>query len=502
MLRILSKSKFLLAALLLSLSIISCKKGTPEITLPLFGPNQEFYVLANNSLLKFNANNIKTSISQTTITGLSNTTERLLTIDFRPATGELYGISSASKIYTINLTTGLARAVTTIAFTPALSGDIASMDFNPTADRIRLVTSTGQNLRINPETGVAVTDTNLSNTAINGVAYSNSFAGATSTILYDIDPVAKVLYKQDPPNNGTLVRVGSLELDLGTNVSFDISPDNKNAIAVAKSTEQANLYVINLSTGFAELKGKFPKNLSIQGIAMATNPAVYAIDSDNNLLVFNPTIASSIVPLATTGLQTGETILGMDMRPAKGQIYALGSTGRLYTLNGATGAFTSVGLLSTTLTGTSFGFDFNPVTDSIRIVSNSGQNLRVSPTTAAVTVNTNITTPVNTISAAAYSNNYFGADATLLYVVDHTSDKLYTQEQSTGVLKVVGDLKVNVESTNGFDILSTATANTAYGFFTVAGKTGLYRIELSTGLATLQGEFDKTITAFTLGLRF
>lgn len=495
-----NKYKLLILLIAAIFTISSCKKGDPIINLPLLGPNQEFYALADNNLLKFNAGNIKTAASQVAVTGLIASTEKLLSIDFRPATGELYAVSNASIIYVIDATSGKARAITSTTFTPSLAGDVVSLDFNPVVDRIRIVTNTGQNLRLNPETGLVVaTDGAINNSNINGIAYNNNYAGAETTTLYDIDFAAKVLYKQDPPNNGTLVKVGDLQLDLGTNVSFDISADGKNALAIGKTSAQHHLYTINLATGLAELVGRFPSNLNIQGIAMPVNQMAYAV-SANNLQVINLT-KPSIVNEAITGLQSGETILGMDMRPLNGQLYALGSTSRLYTVNIGTGAFTEVGLLSTALSGTSFGFDFNPVSDLIRVVSNTGQNLRVAPTTAAVTVDANITTASATLSAAAYTNNFKGATATALYFIDHTTDKLYSQGANTGILTAIGDLKVNIESANGFDVISTTTTNIAYGIFTVEGKNAIYRIDLATGTATVNRELDAAVTAFTLGLR-
>lgn len=480
----------------------SCKKGDPIINLPLHGPNQDFYVLADNSLLKFNADNIKKQLTQVAITGLSIAAEKLLSIDFRPATGELYGVSDASKIYIIDIVTGKARLVSVTAFTPVLDGTVVSLDFNPAVDRMRIVTNTGQNLRLNPETGLVVSaDANIANTNINGIAYSNNKAGASTTTLYDIDVAAKILYKQDPPDNGTLVKVGSLELDLGTNVSFDISANNKNAIAIGKTSTGANLYTIDLSSGLAKLVGRFPVGLTIQGIAMPVDPVAYAVDNANNFIIFNPLSSGSTLK-AITGLQANEVVLGMDMRPENGQIYALGSSNRLYTVNIGTGAFTAVGVLSIPISGTSFGFDFNPLTNTIGVLSNTGQSLSINPITAGVTVETSIITSTATLSAAAYNNNFKGANTTALYAIDHTVDKLYTLNVSTGVLTVVGDLKADIENANGFDIISTASTNTAYGIFRVDGKNLINRIDLATGLATTLGEFSNQVTAFTLGLRY
>src|SRR5688572_17680874 len=152
------------------------------------GPDQLVYGLTDmNELVSFNARNPQMFISKTNISGIASG-EQLISIDFRPATGELYALSDASKLYVINTKTSASRVVSTTAFTPAIAGDIASIDFNPTVDRIRLVTSNGQNLRINPETGVtAATDMNIKGggktPSVSGIAYSNSKAGATATTL-------------------------------------------------------------------------------------------------------------------------------------------------------------------------------------------------------------------------------------------------------------------------------------------------------------------------------
>ena len=497
----------LLAVILLAIS--SCKKEETYKNVPSYGPDQIFYALSENSLISYNASDVRTKSSTVAISGLAGT-EKLLGIDFRPATGELYGVSSASKIYIINVSTGATRALTTSAFSPILAGTTASINFNPTVDRIRIVTNTGQNLRINPETGLVVgTDTNVSSNAISGISYTNSFAGATATVLYDIDINTKKLYKQDPPNNGTLVEVGNLNLDLGTAVSFDISPDNKNALAVGKVGDSTKLFAINLTNGNATLAGKFIKGTTIQSIAIPASPVFYAVDNANNLLIFNPDLTTTILSKPITGLQTGETILGMDMRPLNGQVFALGSSSRLYAVNIGTGQFTQVGTgtLSTLLVGTSFGFDFNPIDDVIRVVSNTGQNIRLNPSTAVVNVDPNITTTTATLSAAAFSSNFANATTTTLYVVDNATNKLYSQEPNTGKITTISDLKVAgknivVSAANGFDIISTTSSNMAYGIFTVGALNNLYLIDLSTGEMTVRGTFSTGVTAFTLGLRF
>ena len=137
-------------ALFLTAAMVSCKKNnyneivTPPAP-PAVRPDINFYGLTDdNRIIKYNAKTAEAPTSTTTITGLQPT-EKLLSIDFRPATGQLYALGNTSRIYTINLNSGAATAVGTTSFTPALTGNFASIDFNPTVDRLRIVTSNGQN---------------------------------------------------------------------------------------------------------------------------------------------------------------------------------------------------------------------------------------------------------------------------------------------------------------------------------------------------------------------
>jgi len=242
-------------------------------------------------------------------------------------------------------------------------------DFNPTVDRIRMITNSGQNLRLNPETGTtAAIDGGINGVpmvSLSGAAYTNNRSGATTTVLYDIDPVTDKLYRQDPPNNGTLVEVGSLGVNIAGTGSFDISPDGT-AIATLIAGVTQGLYQIDLNTGQAERLGDLPVN-SIVGLAIPTEPVAYAADGSNTLHIFNPQTGTSVTK-PITGLQTGETLYGMDFRPANGQLYAVGSTSRIYTINPSSGLATIVGSgpFSPALEGTDVGFDFNPTVDRIR----------------------------------------------------------------------------------------------------------------------------------------
>ena len=500
------KIKMLIIASVFALgfTMFSCKK---EETISIIKPDITFFALVDGKqLIKINAMNSAMASVTTPITGLL-ASDALAAIDFRPATGELYGVSTQNRLYVINQETGVARVIGAAALNPTITGSAVALDFNPTVDRIRLVSNTGQNLRLHPETGaVAATDGNINGGAsptIESVAYTNNTAGATATVLFDIDSKSDKLYKQDPPNNGTLVEVGALGIDITMSAGFDINPAGDVALTAVMIGGTWELHQVDLMTGKLTKLGNLPAG-NINGLAIPTSPVSYAIDETNNLLIFNFMNIGTPISKAITGLQTGETILGIDIRPATGQLYALGSTSRLYVLNTSSGAATVVGTapFATLLSGTSFGFDFNPTVDRIRCISNTGQNLRLHPETGAIAAVDGILNPATpSVTASAYTNNFAGATTTVLFNIDSMTDKLNKQDPpNNGTQVEVGGLGINVEAAGGFDI--TSRSGIGYAALKVADKSAIYSINLMTGAATKVADLPNTVRAFTVGIGF
>ncbi len=459
----------------------------------------------DNNLLLVNADLPSQTIKKTAITGL-RTNEKMLGIDFRPSTGQLYGVSDSSRLYAINPQTGAALQIGANPFVPALSGTIVGFDFNPTVDRIRMETNTGQNLRLNPETGAtAAIDGNLNpgTPAISEVAYANNKAGVTTTTLFAIDVNTDKLYRQDPPNNGTLVEIGALGVDATGAAGFDIT-NNDLGLAALRVNGKSELYVVNLATGSVLKLGIFDFNANVIGLTVTTDPVAYAVDNNNSLVIFNPYNPSPITK-PITGMQAGEMVLGLDMRPVNGQLYALGSTSRLYTINAASGAATVVGTTPFTpvLTGTQFGFDFNPTVDRIRIVSNTGQNLRAHPETGAiVAIDGNINPGTPSVTASAYTNNFAGATTTTLYAIDAMAKKLYMQNPpNNGTLVFVGDITAAISDANGFDIGSTSSK--AFALFGDETMVKLYQVNLGNAQLSSPTTVNMSgVRGFTMGLGF
>lgn len=224
-------------------------------------------------------------------------------MDFRPATGELFGLgynsgNGEANLYTLNITTGLATMVGTSPMMLKPNMGKISMDFNPTVDRIRVTGSDNANYRLHPVTGMlAATDMNLGfagadvnagkDPSIGAGAYTNSFAGATATTLYNYEDSLNILTTQIPPNNGVLNTIGASGImvnlaDPSTDMDILFSPyGDPNKAYLAANTGSSNfdqLYSLNLATGQATIVGKIGNGIAITDIAIALQSKEPACD--------------------------------------------------------------------------------------------------------------------------------------------------------------------------------------------------------------------------------
>ncbi len=580
-----------------------------------------------NTLVRFDSATPGTFTNIAPIVGLV-AGDNVVGIDFRPATGVLFGLGvngATAHLYTINATTGEATQLGGNITLPQSAGVAGTesdfgFDFNPVADRIRVVANNTDNFRLNPITGaVAGADTALNpgTPVVVAAAYTNSFAGATSTTLFDIDSNTDQLFIQGgnpvppgaSPNLGTLTLVGNLGFDTSNVVGFDIAPGTGTAFAALTVGGTSGLYTINLGSGVASLVGNIGGGGALRGLSVAPitfgvtapslvtgdaafnfnvtaldpfgntvtdyggtvqftstdiaatlpanstltngagtfnailrtsgNQTITATDTaiatitgtSNSITVKLPTTIVGLTtvntlvhfdsatpgtvsaPTAITGLVAGDVVRGIDFRPATGGLYGLGvsaalTIAHLYLINPITGAATQIGgdialPQSAGVAGTdsTFGFDFNPVVDRIRVVANNGDNFRLHPDTGAVAgADTALNPGTPAVVGAAYTNSFAGATSTTLYDIDSSTnpDQLVIQggnpvppgaSPNLGTLSVVGSLGIEPFSPAiGFDIAQgTGTAFASLD----AGPTtsGLYTIDLATGAATLVGNF-------------
>lgn len=209
---------------------------------------------------------------------------------------------------------------------------------------------------------------------------------------------------------------------------------------------------------------------------------MYGVSRFSNELVMLGSGGNSVIG-PVSGLQSGENVTGLDFRPATGQLYALAGPGRLYIIDRYTAVATLVGTLNVSLSGTRFGFDFEPTTDRIRIVSNAGDNFSVNPNDATVTVQTPLNPGIAQGIGAAYTNSRKGATSTLLYIFNVRDNTINTMTPPSGgtLTQVPGTIGQSVDI-EGLDI-DPFDGTAICTFYTGAGEApgGYGTFNLQTG---------------------
>jgi hypothetical protein len=515
----------------------------------------------DNKLVSFNAATPGVIMSMPTIFGVK-TGQTLVGLDVRPATGEIFALgynsaNDSATVYTLDSVTGAATAKATSVKLTGL-GNAVGFDFNPTVDRIRLVSKTGKSFRLNPNNGAiaatdstvryATTDVNRDKTAgVTACAYTNSYIGATGTALYDFDETQNVMALQNPPNDGILntqpalsgTRAGATisDLDIYTNPTTFAST----VFAVVKTGTTDSLFTLNLATGVltkvanigaavTDIAVKIDRTIpALQG-NLAYGLSFTAGNAAFNLLRFdvkNPTFirASTVI----TGLKTGQALVGMDIRPQDNRIYAVGyraadSVATIYTLNDTTSAlsvYAGADSFKIALGTAQAAVDFNPSANRLRIIgatnrNNYRLNLTVSPITVTLdTALTFKTTDVNAgktpnVVTGAYTNSYNGATATQLYDIETGNNILANQNTANGgFLATTGALGLTLDPADlsvDLDIYSTPNpaVDSAFLAANITGSGGadnLYSVNIANGSTALIGRIGLGIAVRNIAVR-
>lgn len=238
------------------------------------------------------------------------------------------------------------------------------------------------------------------------------------------------------------------------------------------------------------------------------------------LLCVNERNASRSTMIGAIGALVGDTkLVGMDYRVQDGKLYAVGNMGGVYTIDTINATANLVNRLTVALEGTLFGVDFNPAADRLRIVSNTGQNLRhnvnMGGTTIADSTLNNVgavpqpVNPLTGIVSGAYTNNDLqSATGTTLLVISGSSNTVALQSPAnSGIIATTGSLGVKTSGPVGFDIYNTlrngvATSNRALASATVEGSSSavLFSVDLLTGAATKASSFAKGVNVVDIAI--
>ena len=344
----------------------------------------------------------------------------------------------------------------------ALTGNDVDIDFNPAVDRLRIVSDGEQNLRVNPNNGALVfTDGALTPAAnVTGAAYTNNAPAtatapaAPTTTLFDVDTASDRLVRQDPPNDGTLVDVGPLGVDLSGDVGFDISTAGTTTGGLGANTAYLagddRLYSVDTATGAATLVGAVAggneRHRRGRSGPAARGARLRPGRPRRPAAAHGPRRRQRLAERARHRLRAARRARASSASTAArptATVYGAGTDDRIYTINLATGAATHVQATAFTpsTTGTTFGLDFNPVVpatppDRLRLVSDTDENLRLNPDAQTGAGDPALAydpaDPVNAatnpqITAAAYNNPVAGAAVTALYDIDTGVDDLVRQ---------------------------------------------------------------------------
>ncbi|MFJ7269070.1 DUF4394 domain-containing protein [Streptomyces sp. NPDC099050] len=278
-----------LAALCAAPALAASHTGTdtPPSTLPAMDHKALSAVglTSDQRLVEFDVAKPSKTHSIGKVAGLVGDT-KLVGIDFRVQNEMLYGVGNKGGVYT--LSTNNAKASKVSQLTVALSGTRFGVDFNPAANRLRVISDTGQNLRHNIDDAAAplttTVDGTLTNpttppstaTGVTGAAYTNNdLDTATATSLFDLDTMADRISLQSPANAGTLAPTGSLGVNAILDAGFDIyySPKTgaNKGFATISTGSSYGLYEINVLTGKATSRGTFPGKQQVTDIAVPVN---------------------------------------------------------------------------------------------------------------------------------------------------------------------------------------------------------------------------------------
>jgi hypothetical protein len=278
----------LLAALGAGLAVLAgCAATGPSEGPP--RPETLVAVTAGGELIRFNAGQPSRITTRVVLQGLGPG-DALVGVDFRVARGVLYGLGRSGQLYTVNATTGSAQAVGAAPAT-ALQGTRFGFDFNPTGDRIRVMSDAGQNLRLHPDTGALATSDPAAAYAeadpaagrtpqVTGVGYTYNKRDEKLTTNFAIDRALGTLVTMGTaegvqpavsPNTGRLFTVGTLGLGAPLEaVSFDIADLDNTALAAVRASAQdrTQLVLVDLKTGRATPLGTVGRGEPLVGLAI------------------------------------------------------------------------------------------------------------------------------------------------------------------------------------------------------------------------------------------
>lgn len=242
----------------------------------------------------------------------------------------------------------------------------------------------------------------------------------------------------------------------------------------------------------------FRSSLLVTGIFLASfapvqAELVYVVDTDQNLISFDSATPGTILTAhGITGLLGGDTVRSMDFSDANGNLYLIGSSSRLYTVNPNTGfaSAVSAGPFNPILNGTTLGMAYNPANGQIQVVTDLNQSLRLDPALGTVAgSDPNVHYAVGDINVLMDPTiNGLAIRGGSIYALDSSLNILAQLNTATGDLTSIGLLGTDISRFNGFDI-SPGSGIAYVGSPAASGglAADLWRLNTGSGQLTLVG---------------
>ncbi|GGU27398.1 DUF4394 domain-containing protein [Lentzea flava] len=273
------------AAVAVALSVAAAVAGGGQSSVAQTSGLRAFGITADGTLMATFTTDKPQELNWVRLIGGFSGDTAAIGLDFRVQDGLMYLVGNKGGVYTVKTPPQVTDVTVTKVsqLTVPLYGTNFGVDFNPAADRLRIVSDTGQSLRHNlgdhttTEDAVLSTPPALGPTrGVTAAAYTNNDLNPdTATTLFDIGTATDEVLIQSPANNGLLTATGKLTVDAGANAGFDIYSTLSNGKAVSSTgfaslvaaNGTASLYSVNLLNGTATSLGQFP--LAVTDLAIS-----------------------------------------------------------------------------------------------------------------------------------------------------------------------------------------------------------------------------------------
>lgn len=270
--------KGVLAATLVGLITFTCVPAKAAV------PHEMIYAVdTGDNLINFFSDAPGNVLNSFNITGVQFG-EEIRGIDYW--NGTIYGLGSSSRLYTINPNTGAATQVGAGQLNPLLNGQTFGADNGPAGFQVVSGLGGGQNLLIDRATGTVVGG--VAGPSLSYVAGDPYFGVAPRVDALAYDAVTGLWFAADTlentlahfnPVTGALSTINPLGIDASRFNGMDVSPFSDimyMGTPAASSDPQANLYTINMTTGFASLVGQIGQpgdNYLVRGLTVIPEPS-------------------------------------------------------------------------------------------------------------------------------------------------------------------------------------------------------------------------------------